>query len=78
VIVWFAALSWMQRSHSLTRHATMVMCIGGNIVASLAWFGIGILVAQIAGFWPLMLSILLGIHFVFLIMGMASTAKLDS
>jgi hypothetical protein len=77
VVIWFIALSVTQRRRLVSERVTMLMCIAGNIVVSLAWFGAGILVvarkmhAGGAGYWPLVLAIIVGIHVLFLVIGLA-------
>jgi hypothetical protein len=78
VIIWFLALSVMQRRGRLSERATMLMCIVGNIIVSLAWFGAGILDSNqkmhaqgTAGYWPLALAIFVGLNLLFLVIGLA-------
>jgi hypothetical protein len=77
VILWFVALPVMQRRGRLSERVTMLICIGGNVIVGLAWFGAAILVDGPkmhdgpASYLPLALSIFLGIHVVFLLMGLA-------
>jgi hypothetical protein len=80
VIIWFVCLAAARRCRWVSEHATMLMCIGGNIVVSLAWFGAAILEdgqkmsGVIASYLPLALAVFLGIQFLFLIMGIAPAA----
>jgi len=85
VAVWFVALSLARRGRRVSERAMMLMCIVGNIIVSLAWFGAGILdYAQkhrhgTPGYWPLGLAVFLGIQIIFLVIGVAPTpAKADS
>jgi len=77
VVLWFVVLSLTQRRRRLSERVTMLMCIGGNVIVGLAWFGAAILVdgpkmhAGTASYLPLALSIFVGIHLIFLVMGMA-------
>jgi hypothetical protein len=69
VSVWLLVLCGMQRMGRLTERATMLLCIGGNVVVAMAWFGPFILVRGMAGFWPL--AVFLGMNLVFLLAGLA-------
>jgi hypothetical protein len=77
VIVWFVALSLARGRRWISERAAMLMSLVGNIIVGLAWFGAGILDharrthAEIAGFWPVTLAILLGIHILFIILCVA-------
>jgi hypothetical protein len=73
VSVWFVVLSVAQRCVRVSERLTMLMCIGGNVIVSLAWFGAALLDdgRRVPSYLPLALSILLGIHLVFLVMGLA-------
>ena len=77
VALWFVVLPVMQRRGRLSERVTMLMCIAGNVIVALAWFGAAILVDGSkmhdgpASYLPLALSIFLGIHLVFLVMGLA-------
>jgi hypothetical protein len=76
VAIWFVVLSVMQRRR-VSERAIMLMCLGGNLMVNLAWFGAGILDASqrmpagAAGYWPLAFAVLLGIQILFLVMGLA-------
>ena len=74
VAIWFVVLSIMQRRR-MSERAVMLMCLGGNIIVSLAWFGAGILDAsrkmQAVGYWPVAFAVFLGIQISFLMMGVA-------
>jgi len=67
--VWFVAALVMQRIGRARKRATMLMCIAGNIIVSLAWFGPFMLIHGTAGYWPL--AIFLGLNLIFLVIGMA-------
>ena len=71
---WLMAALAIQRFSRVSGGVAMLMSIGGNIVLCLAWFGAGMVVWHsrhpgIGNIWPL--EILLGIHFLFLVMGVA-------
>jgi hypothetical protein len=76
VIVWFVVLSVMQRRR-VSERVTMLMCLGGNILVSVAWFGAGIFEASrkmpagAAGYWPVAFAVFLGMQILFLTMGLA-------
>jgi hypothetical protein len=76
VVIWFVVLSVMQRRR-MSERAIMLMCLGGNIMVSLAWFGAGILDASrkmqtgTVGYWPVAFAVFLGIQILFLVMGLA-------
>ena len=72
---WLVALVVMQRYGRLRDRAVMLLGIGGSTVVSLAWFGGNLW----DNHWRLrahgsetawLLAVLLGIHLVFLVMGM--------
>ena len=74
VSVWLIALWAIQRIGQVSDHAAMLMCICGNVIVSLAWFGAGIIASSprmhgygIGSHWPL--AVFIGVHFVFLILG---------
>ncbi len=74
--VWFLALLVMQRFGPASERATMLMCIGGNIIVGLAWFGAAIVASSpgLTGYdwgshW--LLAAFLGMNLLFLVMGMA-------
>ena len=74
VSVWFIALSAAQRFGRVSERTTMLMCISGNVLVGLAWFGAGIMVHDpgmhaLGSYWPL--AVFLGVHFFFLVRGMA-------
>jgi hypothetical protein len=82
VSLWFVVSSLMQRRGLVSERVAMLMCIGGNVVVSLAWFGAGILEASqkangTVGYWPLALSLFLGLHLVFLVMGVAPAPEAE-
>jgi hypothetical protein len=75
VIVWFVGLAAAQRFRKMSDRGTMLLCIGGNVVVSLAWFGAGIIDYNqrmhgrgTANYWPL--AVFVGIQFCFLLMGL--------
>ena len=76
VAIWFVLLSVMQRRR-VSERAIMLMCLGGNIMVSLAWFGAAILDASrkmqagTAGYWLVAFAVFLGIQILFLVMGLA-------
>lgn len=73
VSVWVVALWLIQRFVQLRDR--MLLCIGGNVVVAVGWFGAVILahpgahIYQVMTYWPL--EVFLGIHFVFFAMGFA-------
>ncbi|HEV7923816.1 MAG TPA: cytochrome c biogenesis protein CcsA [Verrucomicrobiae bacterium] len=67
--VWLVALCVTRRISRVTGRARMLMCIAGNVIVSLAWFGPFVLIHGTAGYWPL--AIFLGMNLIFLVMGMA-------
>ena len=73
VFLWFVVFLVMQRRGLVSERVMMLMCIGGNIMVSLAWFGAAILTKTQRNppYLPLALSVFLGIHLVFLVMGLA-------
>ena len=77
VVIWFVVLWLMQWRGWASERVRMLMCIGGNVIVSLAWFGAAILVdgskmhAGAASYLPLALAIFVGIHILFLVMGLA-------
>jgi hypothetical protein len=72
---WLAALWMVQRSGQVSEHVLMVLCVGGSMVVSMAWFGAGALAhgLGIAGYWPL--DVLLGVHLLFLVLGFAPVSE---
>jgi hypothetical protein len=76
VAIWFVVLSVMQRRR-MSERAVMLMCLGGNIMVSLAWFGANFLDASrkmqtsTVGYWPVAFAVFLGIQILFLVMGLA-------
>jgi ABC-type transport system involved in cytochrome c biogenesis permease subunit len=78
--VWLIVLVAMQRFGRLSDRGLMLMCIGGNVVVSLAWFGAGIIDYNLrmhggvtANYWPL--AVFLGIQLCFLMAGLAPSHK---
>jgi hypothetical protein len=67
--VWLVALCVMRRISRVTGRARMLMCVVGNVIVSLAWFGPFMLVHGMADYWPL--AIFLGVNLIFLAIGMA-------
>jgi len=69
-IVWLISFWLMQRLGQMSRRATMLLCILGNVVVSLAWFGAGIIAHgnRIGSYW--LLDAWLGVHLVFFAMGL--------
>ncbi len=67
---WLVAMWLIQRFGLVQDRVTMLLGIGGNLMVSLAWFGAGALAHGygMAGYWPL--DALLGVHLVFLVMGL--------
>jgi hypothetical protein len=80
VDIWFVVLSVLHRRRRVGERATMLMCVGGNIIVSLAWFGAAIyndgqrMHAGWARYLPLGLVVFVGIHLLFLVMGFAPAA----
>jgi hypothetical protein len=73
---WLLSLALVQRLGCLSTQGTMLLCIGGNVVVGLAWFGAGILARNsgwhsygIGTYWPL--AVLLVLHLIFLVAGVA-------
>ena len=82
VSVWLIALAVMQRFGKISDRAMMLMCIGGNVIVSLAWFGAGIIDSSprmqgygIGSPFAVFLVVFLGIHLCFLMMGLAPAAE---
>ena len=76
VAAWFVTMAVMQRRGSVGERATMLMCIGGNVIVSLAWFGPMLMgpgprFHGITPYLPLGLSLFAGLHLLFLAIGMA-------
>jgi hypothetical protein len=71
--VWLIVLGVLQRCRRVSERAAMLMCIGGNVVVSLAWFGAGIMAgspsSRLGSHW--FLAAFLGMNLLFLVMGMA-------
>jgi hypothetical protein len=67
--VWLIAFWLIQRLGQVSHRVTMLLCIVGNVIVSLAWFGTGIIAhgSGMASYWPL--DALLGIHLCFFTMG---------
>jgi len=78
VAIWLMAMWLIQQFSQASNRIIMLLCIGGSMNVSLAWFGTGALAHGhgMTTFWPL--DVLLGVHFLFLAMGFApanETAK---
>jgi hypothetical protein len=67
--IWLLASCVMQRIGRVTERAIMMMCIAGNVVVGLAWFGPFILEGKI-GYWPL--AVFIATNLLFLMLGLAS------
>jgi hypothetical protein len=67
-LIWLVALCVIRRISRVTGRARMLMCIAGNVIVSLAWFGPFMLVHGMAGYWPL--AIFLGMNLIFLAIGL--------
>jgi hypothetical protein len=78
VIGWLVALVAARRFGRINDHAAMRLCLGGSVIATLAWFGVGTLNRTQPSHdyrWPLTLATLLLINFGFLAMGMLPARK---
>lgn len=76
VALWLIALTAMPRLGLISDRVIMLMCIGGNVIVSLAWFGAGIIAGGrgmhgvgMGSRW--LLAVFLGINVCFLMMGFA-------
>jgi len=75
---WLIASVVMQRFSQVSERVAVLMCIGGNAIVSLAWFGPslidrpGVRGYGKAIYWPL--AVFLGVHVCFLMMGLASAS----
>ena len=78
VVIWFMILAVTRQRRLMSERATMLMSIAGNMMVSVAWFGAGMLGHKILGFWPLALVIFLGVHILFLVMGLVPAARTES
>lgn len=69
VLVWAVTLRWLQRTGRVSTHVVMLLCVAGNIVLSLAWFGAGLMAhgSGIASSW--VLNAVLGVNLLFLALG---------
>jgi hypothetical protein len=72
VMLWFVATLVVQQFRPTGDRVPMLMCIGGNLLVMLAWFGAGTMakggrIYETPGYWPLML--VAAIHLVFLALG---------
>jgi hypothetical protein len=76
VCLWLFASCAVQRNWQLTPRNTATLCIIGNILVCLAWFGGGMLAHryQDANYWPL--HALVGGHLLFLLISLAPDAKM--
>lgn len=75
VTLWLIGLTVMQRPGLASTRGTMLSCIIGNIVVSLAWFGAGILdyhwhTHNSGTAYYLPLAVFLGMNLAFLVMGL--------
>lgn len=77
VVIWFMILAVTRQRRLMSERATMLMSVAGNMIVSLAWFGAEILGHKFMGFWPLALAIFLGVHILFLVMGLAPVARTE-
>jgi hypothetical protein len=80
VVGWFLAMATMQHYGWLNDRSAILMCVGGNIVVALAWFGAGIMDYNErmhghggASYWPL--AICVGVHLCFIGMGIAAETR---
>ncbi len=66
---WLIAFWLMQQFADVNDRVRMLLCIGGNMIVGLAWFGTGIIAhgSAITSYWPL--NAFLGVHLFFLAMG---------
>jgi hypothetical protein len=77
VAIWFVVLSVRRPGRQISERAAMLMCVAGNIIVSLAWFGAAIMEskpAPVVHAWagePLALSVFLGLNLAFLVLGLA-------
>jgi hypothetical protein len=74
VLMWLAVLWAMERHNRQNIYTRMLACVGGNVVVSLAWFGVVILMMDpelnhFASYWPL--EIFVAVHLVILAMGLS-------
>lgn len=79
--VWLIALVAMQRLDRFSTRSLMLMCVGANVVVSLAWFGAGILDYNLrmhghatANYWAL--AVFLGLNLCFLIGGLVPSHEM--
>jgi len=77
VLIWLAALLGIQRRDASERAAAL-MCVGGNIVVSLAWFGTGIVTSSpgihfygVFIYW--WLTVFIGVNLCLLVLGIVPT-----
>jgi hypothetical protein len=80
VALWLIALVALQRFSHISDRGSMLLCVGGNVVVSMAWFGANIIdnhqtmqVHGTASGWPL--AALLGIQLCILILDFACPHK---
>jgi hypothetical protein len=78
VAIWFVVLSVRRPGRQISERTAMLMCVAGNVIVSLAWFGAAIMERKPAtvvhawdGAMPLALSVFLGLNLVFLVLGLA-------
>lgn len=74
--VWLMTSYLVQRFGKVSHRVVALLCISGNMVVCLAWFGAGILALgfNIFGYWPL--HAFLGMHLLFLILCVMSESKI--
>jgi hypothetical protein len=75
-LLWLVAVWGIQRFGHVADRGTMLMCIGGNIIVSLAWFGphmVKIRGYGMGSYWPL--EVFLGVHVVFLALCIVTRAE---
>lgn len=73
--VWLIGFWLIQRFGQVSHRVTMLLCIVGNVIVSLAWFGTGIVAhgSGMGSYWPL--DALLGVHLFFFTMGVVPIFK---
>jgi len=72
---WLVALWMVQRFGQVSEQVLMLLCVGGSMIVSLAWFGAGTLAHGhgMAGYWPL--DVLVGVHLLVLGMGLVQAPE---
>jgi ABC-type transport system involved in cytochrome c biogenesis permease subunit len=71
-MVWFIVIAVAQRFDRVGARITMLMCIGGNLIVGLAWFGASLITSKpgmygAGSYW--LFAVILGINLCFLAMG---------